>query len=209
MSPEKSDPSVINTIQNMLSQGESEEKIIQTLKEIGVDEKQIKNLLMIAQADTFNLLKGEISKISKQGFDKELPIFKEEILNKVNEENKTSFTQLKSEFETSLDAKQNAFEQKQLKNSENLLSIVDNIKGSHDDIKNDISLLDTKIEEKTMGSTKGIRIMRIISFILGVIALAIILFKLITLGDATSIDFIIMYIITAAVSITLLILSLI
>jgi hypothetical protein len=60
------EPSIIEIIQNMVKDGESEEKILQTLSQLGVDPKKAQRLLLLAQADTFALLRSEISKIVKQ-----------------------------------------------------------------------------------------------------------------------------------------------
>lgn len=64
-----SDPSIIEIIQNMIREGESEEKIIQTLQQLGVEPKKAQRLLLLGQADTFALLQSEISKIVKQDIE--------------------------------------------------------------------------------------------------------------------------------------------
>ncbi len=66
-----SEPSIIEIIQNMVREGESEEKIVQTLQQLGVEPKKAQRLLLLAQADTFALLRSEISKIVKQDVDAE------------------------------------------------------------------------------------------------------------------------------------------
>src|SRR6185295_11437565 len=66
-----SEPSIIEIIQNMVREGETEEKILQTLNQLGVDPKKAQRLLLLAQADTFALLRSEISKIVKQNVDVE------------------------------------------------------------------------------------------------------------------------------------------
>ncbi len=65
--------SIIEIIQKMVSEGESDEKIVQTLKELGVDSEKAKRLLLLGQADTFALLRGEIAKIVEGEIGKELP----------------------------------------------------------------------------------------------------------------------------------------
>ena len=60
------DKSIIQIMQKMVRDNEPEEKIIQTLKDLGVSEQQAKRLLLIAQADTFTLLGSEINKIVKE-----------------------------------------------------------------------------------------------------------------------------------------------
>jgi len=55
--------SIIQIIQDMVKNGESEEKIIKTLESLGVEADKAKRLLLLGQADTFALLRNEISKI--------------------------------------------------------------------------------------------------------------------------------------------------
>ena len=57
--------SIIDVIQKMVQEGQSREKIISTLHELGVNEEQSKRLLLIAEADTFTLLRKEINNLVK------------------------------------------------------------------------------------------------------------------------------------------------
>lgn len=65
--------SVIEIIQGMVANGESEEKIVQTLKDLGVSPDQAKRLLLVGQADTFSLLRGEINKIVATEVERKKP----------------------------------------------------------------------------------------------------------------------------------------
>ncbi|MEK6970534.1 MAG: hypothetical protein AABW68_02455 [archaeon] len=69
--PVHDEPSIIEIIQNMVKEGESEEKVLSTLSQLGVDPKKAQRLLLLAQADTFALLQNEISKIVKQNIETE------------------------------------------------------------------------------------------------------------------------------------------
>ncbi len=60
--------SIIEIIQKMVQEGQPREKIVQTLLDLGVNEEQAKKLLLIAEADTFTLLRKEISSIVKEEF---------------------------------------------------------------------------------------------------------------------------------------------
>jgi len=64
----KADDSIIEIIQKMVQEGQPREKIIQTLQDLGVNEEQSKKLLLIAEADTFTLLRKEISSMVKDEF---------------------------------------------------------------------------------------------------------------------------------------------
>jgi hypothetical protein len=61
--------SIIQVIQKMVQEGQPREKIISTLQDLGVNEEQAKKLLLIAEADTFTLLKKEINFMVKDEFD--------------------------------------------------------------------------------------------------------------------------------------------
>jgi vesicle coat complex subunit len=69
----KEETSVIQIIQDMVREGESEQKIIQTLRDLGIEEDKAKRLLLLGQADTFALLQSEISKIVKSNLQQEIP----------------------------------------------------------------------------------------------------------------------------------------
>jgi len=66
-----SEMSIIDIIQKMVSEGETEEKIIRTLRDLGVEPDKAKRLLLLGQADTFALLRSEISKIVSKEMEKE------------------------------------------------------------------------------------------------------------------------------------------
>ncbi|PIN85371.1 MAG: hypothetical protein COV47_02420 [Candidatus Diapherotrites archaeon CG11_big_fil_rev_8_21_14_0_20_37_9] len=72
----KLDVSIIEVIDKMVREGESEEKIIRTLKDLGVEPNKAKKLLLLGQADTFSLLKGEIKKIVRGEMEEEKPVLK-------------------------------------------------------------------------------------------------------------------------------------
>lgn len=70
--------SIIQIIQKMVQENEPEDKIIGTIKSMGVEEEQAKRLLLIAQADTFTLLSSEIDKIVQQKVDEKQKVIEEE-----------------------------------------------------------------------------------------------------------------------------------
>ena len=205
----KDKASVINIIQEMLQKGESEEKIFSTLKEIGITEDQIKNLLLISKADTFTLLKSEISKMTNDAINEALPKYKDELKKEIETFNKDNTSSIKDSILNDVKTQENEFEQKQLKEFQNIAEISANTKEAQDSLKNDLVSLDEKIEEKTMGSTKNIKIMRIVGFIVGLILLTITIYKFVSMGLGTSIDFMIFYVLNTVAAIILLILSLI
>jgi hypothetical protein len=60
--------SIIEIIQRMVQEGQPREKIIQTLRDLGVNQDQANRLLLIAEADTLTLLKNEINSMVKKEF---------------------------------------------------------------------------------------------------------------------------------------------
>jgi len=71
--PKNKESSIIEIIQEMVADGESEDKILGTLRDLGVPIEKAKRLLLVGQADTFALLRSEISKIVKSDLDLEKP----------------------------------------------------------------------------------------------------------------------------------------
>ncbi len=67
------DASIIEIIRKMVADGESEEKITRALKDLGVESEKVKKLVLLGQADTFALLKNEISKIVTEELGKQKP----------------------------------------------------------------------------------------------------------------------------------------
>ncbi len=50
----------------MVQEGQGREKILETLSDLGVNDEQAKRLLLIAEADTFTLLKKEINSLVRE-----------------------------------------------------------------------------------------------------------------------------------------------
>ncbi len=65
------DESIIKVIQRMVQAGESRESIMKALRDLGVTEEQSKRLMLIAEADTFTVLKREIGSLIKEEVDEE------------------------------------------------------------------------------------------------------------------------------------------
>jgi hypothetical protein len=111
---------IIQIIQKMVQENESEQRIIETLLSMGISEDQAKRLLLIAQADTFTLLSSEISKIVQQQVDEkkeqmgaevkklleqEIAQKKKEISIEIEKEflkNKTALTENQAQFQDSV-----------------------------------------------------------------------------------------------------------
>jgi len=70
---EKPQASIIEVIQEMVRNGESEENIIKSLEQLGIEPDKAKRLLLVGQADTFALLQSEITKIVRNQVEMEKP----------------------------------------------------------------------------------------------------------------------------------------
>ncbi len=91
------DESIINVIQKMVQEGQPRERIIQTLRDLGVEVEQAKKLLLIAEADTFTLLRKEIGSMVREEFAGQKSQFEDIIhkdLAKVEEEEKGKIREL-------------------------------------------------------------------------------------------------------------------
>jgi len=117
--PKTKEQSIIEIIQQMVAEGESEEKIITTLKDLGVEPDKAKRLLLLGQADTFALLRGEINKIVSDEIDKELPKLNKKLEEEANAQTKrvaqaieNQIKQDLEEYEKELTGKSEKFETK-------------------------------------------------------------------------------------------------
>jgi SMC interacting uncharacterized protein involved in chromosome segregation len=88
--------SIIGIIQKMVREGTPEEDIVSTLKELGVEPEQAKRLLLLGQADTFALIRGEIKALVEEEVKKKQP----EIQKIIDEEAKKSSKKIETEIKT-------------------------------------------------------------------------------------------------------------
>jgi len=89
--------SIIDIIQKMVQEGQPQEKIIQTLRDLGVNAEQAKRLLLIAESDTFTLLKKEINVMVKDELYSQKKDFEDMIhsdIKSIEDEQKNKVTDL-------------------------------------------------------------------------------------------------------------------
>lgn len=198
------EPSVIKTIKDMLSKGESEQKIIETLKSLGVEEQQIKNLILVSQANTFDLILSETKKETINYLKKHQAETEQKILEKVMDKNKELVAKATNEFIQDAKERQDRFEQNIIKKSETISDIVNDIKQKVDLQQKDINTLDYKIEHFTPGQGKG-HILKMIALGLGIILTLITIAKFVMMGNTATIDYLIVYILSLLAGIALII----
>jgi hypothetical protein len=113
--------SIISIIQEMVQNNASESEIISTLVNLGVTQDQAKRLLLIAQADTFTLLRSEIDSLVKKSVVEQSDFMKKDFsgfVDKIIEQKKES---LKKEIEEEFlrNKLMNSAQQKQFQDSIN------------------------------------------------------------------------------------------
>ncbi|MCD6434445.1 MAG: hypothetical protein J7L14_02440 [Candidatus Diapherotrites archaeon] len=101
--PAKSESQIIKIIQDMVKAGEPEEKIISTLLNLGVEEKQAKRLLLLAEANTFALLESELSKMVNANIES----LKKETLKEATNAAKQSVASMEKKINTKITAELN------------------------------------------------------------------------------------------------------
>lgn len=148
------DESIIEVIQKMVQEGQPREKIIGTLHDLGVNDDQAKKLLLIAEADTFTLLKKEINHLVKESFDEERKNFEEIIhadLQKIEDEEKgnvrsMALSELGNAKQQIIDESKN-FEDKINKTISSSQKTVQMVKVALDTINEKISTMELDIEQ--------------------------------------------------------------
>ncbi|MFH1663332.1 MAG: hypothetical protein ABH986_00725 [archaeon] len=137
--PEQREASIIETISKMVREGKSEKKIVSELKVLGISEEQAKRLLLLAEADTFDLLKAEIKKIVRQDLLAEEPWIKKYIKTQSEIEEKKISQDLMREMSNDLDS------YKQKTNKE--------VEGFKDMLLSKINIFQTKVNSNIMALT--------------------------------------------------------
>ncbi|MEK6972754.1 MAG: hypothetical protein AABW72_01815 [archaeon] len=209
---EQKESSIIQIIQDMVKEGESEEKIIQTLQSLGVEPEKAKRLLLLGQADTFALLRNEISKIVSTDMDNEKPkIIKylqdqSEVVSK-DMKKKVSSEVMKDleDYEKNITGQSKTFQQQMGENIRAVTDLTDRTKNALNELGLRINTIEKDMEEmkvKGVGSRN-----KFIS--LGLIALGLIfclgaLYMFFTNSQAMTMDSIIVTVIMALIGITLL-----
>lgn len=201
--------SIVNIVQNMLQSGESADKILATLKEMGITDEQSKTLLMMAQTNTFAVLQGDIKQQVSETIEQKLPDYENDLANKITELNKASQETIKTQVLQEADKKEHVFEEKVQGHVDKMLDIsvdqdkkIDLIKGKLDD-------LGANYAKTVLGSTKWLFKMRIAAFVVGLGIAGFLIYKISYLSPGYSIDYLIFYIVLGIVAAILLVLSLI
>ncbi len=201
--PEKKEASIIKAIREMMQNGDTEEKIVATLQEMGVKPEQAKRLAMIGQADTLTVLQQDIGRVAKAQIENEIPALRKMVETELIQTKKD----LKKSIKEELDDEMEAFGDR-VKEDIKLVNEVNSSFGKK------IGKVDEKIEE-VKGEIKEMQMRRLgtknewISLVLvlgGIVfnVLAVIMFYLTFTAGTITLDSIILILVIALTGITML-----
>jgi hypothetical protein len=118
--------SIIEIIQKMVQEGQTNEEIIKTLEGLGVNKDQSKRLLLIAEADTFTLLKKEINALVVEELEEKRKDFEKIIqddIKKIEEKEKIEIKKMaKAELDNSVLEMKNELRKYQYEINQNIES---------------------------------------------------------------------------------------
>lgn len=207
--PDNKEKSIINIIQNMLASGESADKILSTLKETGINNEQAKTLLMMAQTNSFAVLKGDISKMVDENLAKNYPEIEKRLINLINSKSDSAKKEILDNILTTVKKEESSYQANQKKMVDKIINISVEQDTKIGRIKNKLNELGANYDKLSLGSTKSILYMRIAAFVVGIILTIILVIKFIGLAPGYSIDYLIFFAVFGLLAAVLLVLSLI
>jgi hypothetical protein len=214
MAGEKTQASIIELIQKMVSEGMPEDKIIQTLKDLGVEPEKAKRLLLLGQADTFALLRSEIAKIVVEDLEKEKPAmitFMQGEADKAGQKSKDKISAMVMEdvqkYEKAITGQSKSFQEQIGENMRKVTELSDRVKDALNELGTQVGQLKVDMDEMKI---RGIGLRnKAIGMTLFVIGLAFLLLdiyllisKIIPANAIISPDALVIMVILAMVGIT-------
>ena len=206
--------SIIEIIQKMVKEGENEDKIIRTLKDLGVEPDKAKRLLLLGQADTFALLQSEIGKIVRTEMEKERPEMKkyiEESSGEVSEEIRQKITKAViadlKQYEKDVTGQSKTFQEQIEETLRSVSSLSDRVRVKLNELGEAVRTVQLDMEEmKIRGVGTRNKLITTFMIVLGLAAgVADIWLLYSTFGaPSTSVDSVIIMVILAMISITFL-----
>ncbi|MDO8634028.1 MAG: hypothetical protein Q7K34_01915 [archaeon] len=207
------DSSIIEIIQKMVKEGESEETIVKTLKELGVDEKKAKKLLLIGEADTFALLRSELSKIVKENIKNEIPGLEKAIEDETqktarsiqDDVTKKSITEIQ-QYEKDMRGELSLFREQAQEKIEKVSFLGDKVKEKIEELASEVRTVQLDLDEMKVKGISG-RNQNISRTLIGLgilFGLADLYLFFTSYSAGTSIDSIIVMVLVAVISVTML-----
>jgi beta-xylosidase len=159
--------SIIQVIQRMVQENESEERIISTLTTMGVSEDQAKRLLLIAQADTFTLLSSEISKIVQTQVDEKKAQMENEMTKRLAQEIETKKKEISTEIEKEFLKNKTSLSESQKQFQDSVKETISKIAKLNEDVytiaTENQKMIQTVEKDLTETKLKGIKVRRSIT----------------------------------------------
>lgn len=208
--------SIIQIIQDMVKEGEKEEKIIETLQSLGVEPEKAKRLLLLGQADTFALLRSEISRIVKEDIDKDKPAFVDFInaqAEKAGEGAKQKITKEVlddvQKYEKAITGQSKSFQQQIADNMKRVTEISDRVRDSLNEVGTRVATVEKDLDEmKVRGLGVRSKLIGMLLLGLGIIFCVAALFLFFSnFQGIVSIDAIIITVVMSLIGITMLFVS--
>lgn len=209
----KSEASIIEIIRQMVSDGESEEKIVQTLKDLGVQPEKAKRLLLLGQADTFALLRSEIAKIVAADLEKEKPKFMQFIQGEVEKSVSGSKEKVESavmadlkKYEKDITGQSKTFQEMINENVRRVAELSERVREQLNNIGEATHKLQVDMDELKVGGVGGRnRLVSLVLLSLGLIFLIGDFYMFYSsFGGVLTVDTIILTVIMALIGITML-----
>jgi len=213
MPEEKNQSSIIELIQKMVSEGTPEEKIIETLKELGVDPEKAKRLLLIGQADTFALLRSEIAKIARDDLEKEKPGLAKFITEEAERAGQKSREKIAAQvmedvqkYEKAITGQSKSFQEQIGENMRKVTELSDRVKDALNELGEQVNQVRVDMDEmKIRGIGLRNKMIGIFMFAIGAVFLLMDLYLIVTkfipAGSIISPDSLVIIVVMGAVGI--------
>ena len=207
---------LLQLVKKMKNKGASKEEIIQTLKGFNIEAKDAEKLLLLAEGDTYSLLKSEISKIVNEELERskaELKKFIEEEAKKQTEGlGKAIAKQVKvdiEEHEKRLLKKSSEFEGKISDTVAKVTELSDRVRIKLNDLAEQVASVRMDLDElKISGISVRNRLISILLILFGLAFIALDLYRFVIYLNATmSIDAVITTVIYAFIGLSLMFLA--
>lgn len=160
---------IIQTIQQMRSQGATRTEIKNTLSQMGLSDEEIETLMEKAEVDVILSAKAELQKMVDEKLNQELPRLREELLREIDMKTEEKKNAILGEFDRRLANLQDALERR-------FAGIIDNLRKKDDDIATlEKQIRDIRADLVAISLTSP-RIRMVISYTFLFIGLAVIMY---------------------------------
>ncbi|MBI4053633.1 MAG: hypothetical protein HY394_06380 [Candidatus Diapherotrites archaeon] len=208
--------SIIAIIQEMVEANEPEEKIISTLRQLGVEPEKAKRLLLLGQADTFALLKGEISRIVRDELENQKDFISRAVEEKSEEQGGKSFSKVQKSAQEEIEKlrletkrENDNFRQKIEETAMKTTELSDKVRNKLNDLGEVVANTQQDIDEMKLRGVGSRN--KLISYLLilgGIIfSSAALFFLIVKFQGRLDVDSLIVTTITAAIGVTMLFVS--